>query len=102
MKPDESQSEPVSDTKALVRVTRHGTFMGFALIGLGAAITSSRLVPITFWLGFPAFWIVGSLHQDARKRSENIPKEFFDKTSVLPFQVNQNVSKIVYLFKGNY
>jgi uncharacterized membrane protein len=87
-----SEQQPKSvDTKGMVRVTRHGTFMGFALIGLGSAITSTHLVPIVFWLGFPAFWIVGSLHQDYRKKLENIPQEFFEKTSLLPFKVSKQL-----------
>ncbi len=34
---------------------------------------------------FPAFWIVGSLHQDERLKM-TMPASFFEQTSVLPFQ----------------
>ena len=42
---------------------------------------------MVFWSAFPVFWIVGSLHQDYRKKLEGqLPNEFWQKTSLLPFK----------------
>lgn len=73
------------EPKGFERITRHGLFLSFALLGLGNVITRGHAGDILFWGSFPAFWLVGSAHQDVRKRKE-LPEEYFEKTSLLPFQ----------------
>ena len=67
------------------RITRHGTFMSFALLGIGQMLTRGRLGDAVFWGSFPVFWIIGSLHQDYRLK-QDMSKAFFEKTSLLPFK----------------
>ncbi|RKP11978.1 hypothetical protein BJ684DRAFT_21448 [Piptocephalis cylindrospora] len=67
------------------RITRHGTFMAFAFLGVGNVIARGFLGDVVFWSGFPIFWVIGSLHQDMRKKL-TLPESFFDKTSLLPFK----------------
>mmetsp|Transcript_44235 Transcript_44235/g.72005 ORF Transcript_44235/g.72005 Transcript_44235/m.72005 type:complete len:232 (+) Transcript_44235:109-804(+) len=80
-------NKPVDPSKprGLVRITRHGLFMSFALIGVGNLISSGGMLgPVVFWGGFPLFWIIGSLHQDYRQR-QTMPKSYYEQTSLLPF-----------------
>ncbi|KAI9141660.1 hypothetical protein BKA69DRAFT_387045 [Paraphysoderma sedebokerense] len=75
--------EPVG----IQRISRHPLFLGFALLGVGNILTRGALVDIAYWTGFPALWYVGSIHQDMRYKEEGlIPSEYFNKTSVLPFE----------------
>jgi uncharacterized membrane protein len=48
-------------------------------------LTRGYLSDIVFWGFFPAFWYVGSLHQDERLKL-TLPSSFFESTSVIPFQ----------------
>jgi uncharacterized membrane protein len=73
------------EPKGLLRITRHPLFMAFALWGLGNVLVRGALADVVFWGGFPTFWVLGSMHQDFRKK-QTLSKEFFDKTSLLPFK----------------
>jgi uncharacterized membrane protein len=83
----QEQRALASDPVGFTRITRHGTFMSFALLGVGQALSSGIYGNVLFWAGFPVFWYIGSLHQDYRQKQEGrLPDEFYSKTSLLPFQ----------------
>lgn len=110
---DSSGGKDDAEPMGLNRITRHGVFMAFAFLGLGNVVARGFLggrrllrvftqraslfplpslisyfhfiLDVVFWSGFPIFWVVGSLHQDMRKRM-TLPASFFEKTSLLPFK----------------
>ncbi|KAI9226427.1 MAG: hypothetical protein DHS80DRAFT_32735 [Piptocephalis tieghemiana] len=82
---DSSGGKDDAEPMGLNRITRHGVFMAFAFLGLGNVVARGFLGDVVFWSGFPIFWVVGSLHQDMRKRM-TLPASFFEKTSLLPFK----------------
>ena len=85
MQPNDREEAVKSvEVEGIYRVSRHSTFMSFALLGIGKLFTRGFMSDIIFWGMFPAFWLVGSLHQDQRLK-ETMPAEFFEKTSLLPF-----------------
>ena len=66
------------------RITRHPVFAGFAMWGLGCMLQRGRLIDMVFWGGFPAFFLLGSLHQDYRY-GDNFPRQYWNETSMIPF-----------------
>jgi uncharacterized membrane protein len=66
------------------RITRHPVFAGLAMWGLGCMLQRGRLIDMVFWGGFPAFYLLGSLHQDYRY-SNAFPRDYWANTSIIPF-----------------
>nr|KAJ3419709.1 hypothetical protein HK105_006600 [Polyrhizophydium stewartii] len=60
------------EAKGIYRISRHATFMSFALLD------------IIFWGTFPIYWVVGSTMQDERLKL-TYPASYFENTSLLPF-----------------
>jgi len=75
------------EARGLTKITRHPFFCAFALWGLGHAIVNGFLADVIFFGGFVVFFVVGAMHQDARKRREEGERleSFYAETSVLPF-----------------
>jgi len=71
----------------MLKVTRHPTFVAFALFGLAHIAMNGWLGDVIFFGTFPALGILGGMHQDARKVREvgKSYKEFKAKTSFVPF-----------------
>ena len=68
------------------RLTRHGLFMGLGLFGLLHLVVNGYATDVAFFAGFPIFAVLGSWHQDLRKReSLDGYREFCAKTPFLPF-----------------
>lgn len=57
------------EARGIHRVTRHPVFMGFGLAGALHLVSPGNgfASDVAFWIGFPLFAVVGSLHQDRRK-----------------------------------
>ena len=93
----ETPSVQEVQVQGIYRITRHAMFLSFAFLGLGNLFVRGCLSDIFFWSAFPAFWVVGSHHQDARME-KTMPKEFFEQTSLWPFQAvveeRQDLTKI--------
>lgn len=73
------------EVKGIHRITRHPVFCGMAMWGLGCMLQRGRLIDMVFWGGFPAFYFIGSLHQDYRF-SKALPRSYWASTSIIPFQ----------------
>jgi uncharacterized membrane protein len=73
------------EVKGIYRISRHALFLSFAFLGAGNLFLRGALSDILFWGSFPAFWTVGSMHQDSRLE-KTLPKSFYEQTSLLPFQ----------------
>jgi uncharacterized membrane protein len=71
----------------ILRVTRHPAFMGAALFGLAHLLVNPRALERAFFGGALVYSILGSAHQDWRKRLEKGPEmeRFYAETSFLPF-----------------
>jgi uncharacterized membrane protein len=72
----------------VLRVTRHPVFMAFGLFGLAhLSVASVNLAELAFFAGFPAFALIGSWHQDARKLASGDAafRRFHAATPFLPF-----------------
>jgi uncharacterized membrane protein len=68
------------------RITRHPLFMGLGLFGALHLVVNGFASDVAFWLGFPAFTVLGCLHQDARKRATQPGyAAWCDATPLLPF-----------------
>lgn len=77
----------VPEPKGLVRITRHGMFLSFAILAVGNLFTRGHLSDLLYWGWYPALWFFGSKHQDERmKASGEFPDSFFEETSLIPFQ----------------
>jgi len=69
------------------RITRHATFLSFAMFGFSKLLARTHTADLLFWGGFPAFYLIGGWHQDWRKKiTGTLPHEYFEKTSLLPFK----------------
>lgn len=74
------------EAKGVSKITRHAMNMSFAIFGLAHTLIATTMVDFVFFLGFPIFAIIGSIHQDKRKMVESAQlKEYISKTSLLPF-----------------
>jgi uncharacterized membrane protein len=71
----------------ILRVTRHPAFMGVALLGLAHLLVKEGALERAFFGGTLVYSILGSAHQDWRKRLEAGPemKRFYAETSFFPF-----------------
>jgi uncharacterized membrane protein len=71
----------------ILRVTRHPAFMGVALFGLAHLLVNERALNRAFFGGALVYSILGSAHQDWRKRLEAGPEmqRFYAETSFFPF-----------------
>lgn len=84
------------EVQGIQRVTRHPIFCGLAMWGLGCMLQRGRLIDLVFWGAFPAFYFIGSVHQDYRN-SDRLPRQYWNETSILPFHAvltgHQSLSK---------
>jgi len=71
----------------ILRVTRHPAFMGAALFALAHLLVNQRALDRAFFGGGLVYSILGSAHQDWRKRLEKGPEmeRFYAETSFFPF-----------------
>ena len=69
------------------RITRHPVFMGLGLFGALHLVANGFASDAVFWAGFPIFALVGSAHQDQRKRATlgDPYRAWCDATPFLPF-----------------
>jgi uncharacterized membrane protein len=76
-----------SGAGGILRVTRHPAFMGAALFGFAHLLINHRPIDQVFFGGTFLYSLLGSAHQDWRKRQEGGPamERFFAETSFLPF-----------------
>jgi len=56
------------EPRGVQRLTRHPVFMGLGLFGALHLVVNGFASDVLFWAGFPVFALVGSAHQDGRKR----------------------------------
>ena len=56
------------EPRGVQRLTRHPVFMGLGLFGALHLVANGFASDAAFWAGFPLFALVGSAHQDRRKR----------------------------------
>eukprot|EP00026_Physarum_polycephalum_P015520 Phypoly_transcript_16223.p1 GENE.Phypoly_transcript_16223~~Phypoly_transcript_16223.p1 ORF type:complete len:253 (+),score=23.23 Phypoly_transcript_16223:75-761(+) len=79
---------PANEPVGITRITRHGMFLSFSLIACAQLISRrTHTSDLLFWGGFPAFFLIGGWHQDYRKKvTGELPNEFYEKTSLLPFK----------------
>ena len=76
-----------AEVRGMLRVTRHPVFMALGLYGvLHLLVVSVCASELAFFGGFPVFAVVGSRHQDLRKRAAGSAelKGFEAATSLLP------------------
>lgn len=89
----EKMPESTATPHGIHRITRHPTFFSLALLALGQLCTRRSPIDLAYWAPYPIFWVIGSIHQDYRLKSESHPitgkprfsKEYLDQTSLLPF-----------------
>jgi len=70
----------------ILKVTRHPSFIAFALFGLAHMLMNGWAGDLLFFGCFPALGILGGLHQDSRKLHElgEPYRRFVAETSFLP------------------
>ena len=75
------------EARGILRVTRHPMNIGIALWALAHLLTNGAVGDLAFFGSFFALGILGSYHQDARKKKEKGEAyvEFCRQTSVMPF-----------------
>ena len=76
-----------AEVRGMLRVTRHPVFMALGLYGLlHLLVVSVSASELAFFGGFPVFAVLGSRHQDARKRAAGSAelRSFQAVTSLLP------------------
>lgn len=72
--------------KGITRITRHGLFVGLGLWALAHLALNGAASDVAFFGGFAVFAVVGTLHQDARKRATAPElRTLYRETSVVPF-----------------
>jgi len=76
-----------SGAGGILRVTRHPAFMGAALFSLAHLLVNQRAIDRAFFGGGLVYSILGSAHQDWRKRREAGPEmaRYYAETSFFPF-----------------
>jgi len=89
--PAPKKAEPAAKDSEFVavgvhRITRHPTFAGLGLLGLGQAMLATTSTGLVFWGGFPVFYIIGCVHQDYRKKMDLENRKFMEQSSLLPFK----------------
>ena len=72
--------------RAMLKVTRHPSFIAFTLFGLAHLLMNGWLGDVIFFGSFPALGILGGIHQDQRKIRElgETYREFLAETSFFP------------------
>jgi uncharacterized membrane protein len=80
-------SSSVHEPRGLERITRHGFFVGVALIGGAHVLLATRLVGAVFAIGLVALSIVGAWHQDRKLLSLRgaAYARYVELTSAIPF-----------------
>lgn len=75
------------EAQGLLRITRHPLFTALGLWGLGHSLMFGFATDVAFFAGFTLFGLIGSAHQDSRKRREESERlgPFMASTSLLPF-----------------
>jgi uncharacterized membrane protein len=79
--------DTVRAPRGLQRVTRHGFFVGIALVGAAHALLATRAVGAVLMAGLAAFAIVGAVHQDRKLLAlRGAPyAAYLRATSLVPF-----------------
>jgi uncharacterized membrane protein len=72
------------------RITRHPSFMAFAIFGLIHLLPNGSTADVVFFGGFVLFALIGGWHQDQRKLASGDPgfRAFYAATPFLPFTGN--------------
>jgi len=70
--------------QGIVRITRHGLFVAFAIIAVGKLLVHQSVRQLVYYAMFPLYTAFGISHQDARHQTSR-PKEYFEQTSAFPF-----------------
>jgi len=95
VRPSPASVAPGSPEPAgVLRVTRHPVFMAFGMFGfVHLLVASVNLAELAFFAGFPAFALIGSWHQDARKLAtgDEAFRRFHAATPFLPFSAPSGV-----------
>ena len=75
------------EPRGVQHLTRHPVFMGLGLFGALHLVVNGFASDALFWAGFPIFALIGSAHQDRRKRvTLGEPyRAWCDATPFLPF-----------------
>jgi uncharacterized membrane protein len=75
------------EARGVLKITRHPSFVAFALFGLAHMLMNGWLGDVIFFGTFPALGILGGMHQDSRKIRDlgERYREFKAKTSFMPF-----------------
>ena len=79
--------DTVREPRGLQRVTRHGFFVGIALLGAAHAFLATRAAGAVLMAGLAAFAVVGAMHQDRKLlalRGEPYAA-YLRATSLVPF-----------------
>ncbi len=73
-------------TTGVLKITRHPSFVAFALFGFAHMLMNGWLGDVVFFGTFPALGVLGGVHQDRRKLREVGAKyrTFMENTSFLP------------------
>ncbi len=76
----------VQPPRAILKVTRHPSFVAFALFGFAHMLMNGWLGDIFFFGSFPMLGILGGIHQDRRKTRElgHTYRQFLAETSFFP------------------
>ena len=80
-------SRPGSSAKGVLRITRHPAFMGVAILGFSHLLVNYSAIDRVFFGGTLLYSLLGSAHQDWRKRlsPDAELQRFFAETSFFPF-----------------
>ncbi len=76
----------VQPPHGLLKVTRHPSFVAFALFGFAHMLVNGWLGDVIFFGTFPALGIIGGRHQDSRKLRDlgESYRKFMQETSFFP------------------
>ncbi|MGH7821790.1 MAG: NnrU family protein [Candidatus Binatia bacterium] len=76
-----------SGAAGVLRITRHPAFMGVAVFGLAHLLVNHTALDRVFFGGMLAYALLGSAHQDWRKRqtADEPMRRYFAETSFFPF-----------------
>lgn len=86
-KPGEAPDPASMEPGGMQRITRHGVFMSVALLGVAHLMVNPFATDVAFFGGMAVFSVVGSIHQDRRKKvtlGEPYVR-FTEQTPLLPF-----------------
>lgn len=73
--------------RGISRISRHGFFAGFFLIGVAHALLATHMATTAFFACIAVFTLLGAIHQDAKLTAERgqAHQRFVETTSFLPF-----------------